>query len=293
MKPQVNILVSVNKPETFESCTLCFDSIRVGFPRSHFDVHCYVNEQSDSNLRLKAIAKAERCGNFDVVCGTTRQHHAGFIQSLVYSATNNRPMIFVDPDTIWWESCESWIEEFSGKLLAGYFVPRMWNDFAKCISAARIHTSNMWFPNPTALRMRVEEIYPYSWQPAGEYCPCDFFYPAVKFLSGQPMFWDTTANLFNALPEKEVAYFNDKHKAAFDHLNSASFFDVMCERMDDSSGMRMAHLEGVKPENRHLLKNLWQYVDAYYRRKSIEGLVAEMPSLHASHQTYRSRMPRN
>jgi hypothetical protein len=93
--------------------------------------------------------------------------------------------------------------------------------------------------------------------------------PAVRFIGGRPFFWDSCANLFQMLGYKSCAPLETKHLECFDHLNSASFYDVMMERMDDNRGFAFAHNELVKTPEK--LRNLWPIIDSYYRQKKIEG----------------------
>jgi hypothetical protein len=185
--------------------------------------------------------------------------------------------VIADPDIVYWKSCEDW-EFDDDTVLAGYYNPRMWNDFAKCISMPRIHTSMMVFPDTVKLYRAIREAYPWAYKAHGDYCPCDPFMGRVMFEAGKPVFWDCCASLYGMLQSLEVgllsqplAYFGDKHKQCYDHLNSASFHDVMIERLEP------AHKEGFLKAHRDWVKNprpgLWLLVDEYYNQKKIEGWV--------------------
>ena len=165
--------------------------------------------------------------------------------------------------------------------MAGYFVPRIWNDFAKCISVPRIHTSLMVFPDTVKLGEAIRQAYPWFWKRDGNYCPCDPFSPSVAFkCGGKPIFWDTCANLYNMLLslEKEsvlrkLSYFTPAQLECYDHLNSASFYDVMSTRLEGVSreGFIRSHDEWVKNPR----PGLWPLVNEYYWQKSVEGLVKQ------------------
>lgn len=261
----VRILVSVPDPERFDACTLCFDTIRTGFPTAK--IIADINGVTHPAVYNKAAAKAQAAG-VEIFLRTDEAHHGRWIHGCVENHEIDGPLVILDADTIFWKSCEDWA--FTGSLLAGYSVPRMWNDFAKAVSMPRIHTSMMWFSDVPALRQALRDIYPYAHQKAGEYCPCDPFMPSVKFLYGRPIFWDSCAVLFNMIGPGNCQFFTEKHLDCFDHINSVSFYDVMCERLEDDRGLKLVANELVKqPET---LKGLWPIVGAYYARKRLEGL---------------------
>lgn len=269
MKPLiVKILVSIPDAERIDACTLCFDTLRVGFPTADIEIH--INNIGSMKSRLDAKERAFKIpGKVSVQMLVRNEHHAEWIKrEVLYSMATSETLIILDADTIFWKSVEDW--EFpTTTVLAGYFVPRIWNDFAKCISVPRIHTSMMWFPNPRALRSMIEKIYPWANMPNGDYCPCDPFMPATRFINSQPYFWDSCANLYQMLAPGVLSHFTDEHLAAFDHINSASFYDVMSKRIDRPEGFKFVHNELVKtPEQ---LRNLWPQVNAYYKQKEIEA----------------------
>lgn len=269
----VKVLITIPTRKQFDACTLVFDSIRVGFPTAK--IHVDINDSTPIDLIEKVEELAQKAECFTRRLPNT--HHGSWIANKVEGHIFNWPMVILDGDTIFWKSVEDWVFP-PETLLAGYYVPEMWNDFAKCISMPRIHTSLMWFPNVPALREELKRRYPYAHEKAGEYCPCDPFMPAVKFFRGQPYFWDSCANLYGMLSSaRPLTYaFEEQHKECFDHLNSASFYDVMMERLDNNRGFHFAHNNMVKHPG--LLQNLWPVVDGYYKQKAIEGQL-RAPSL--------------
>jgi hypothetical protein len=269
MKLSVKILVTVPKPEHFNACTLCFDSLRVGFPTAHISVD--INPPT-GDLRIDTTARVAQKA-IDAGCAwhllPEKVHLADWISRQVEQADDQ--LVILDADTVFWQPCEGW--EFPGDtLLAGYYVPRIWNDFAQCVSVPRIHTSFMFFPNPSGLRRRIKEVYPWTYREAGEYCPCNPFMTDIKFIEGKPVFWDCCANLYGMLTSTELqAYaFGAEHLACYDHINSASFYDVMLDRLDgDKEGFAYIHRFATNAPNS--LRNLWPNVNAYYYQKSLQA----------------------
>jgi hypothetical protein len=268
----VRILVTIPKAEHFEACSLVFDTLRVGFPTADIEVtvnpigafssHC-------TPLEDKLVEKVEAAGaQYGRACHPI--HLGDWERGEVERATG--PLVLLDADTIFWRSCEDW--EFGPEtLLAGYYQPRIWNDFARCISMPRIHTSFMVFPNPPELRKAIREAYPSACEEAGDYCPCDPFKTDVKFIGGTPFFWDCCANLFGLLTSSRqglVYPFGLRHLECYDHLNSASFFDVMLDRLHGDKEA-FAYIHRFGPENQRALKDLWPKVNQYYAEREAEA----------------------
>ena len=285
--PVVHTLISIPKEEHYDACTLCLSSLRVGFPTAKIVV--WVNDTGPVPF-ARVLNDAEKClgrskniaspdsrtpvfssvgGNALIVPLEKKMHHAEWMRMVLSTAEDaGVPLVIVDPDCIFWENCEN-MQVPEGTLLAGHRVPTMWNDFAHCRSVARIHTSFMVMPEPDRLMRVLRDVYPWCFKPAGEYCPCDPFSPAVRFYVGEPVFWDTCANLYQMLigcADESVYDFGPDEFKRYDHLNSASFFDVMLERLPDKEGFAYVHRFLSKPEDRHKLRGLtWDYVLKYYQ----------------------------
>ena len=274
MKSKVKILVTVPNPEHLNACTLVFDTLRVGFPTAQItvDINPSTDVQADTSWATAQKAIAAGC-SWRLL--SKKVHHADWIRQQVERHDSESPLIILDADTVFWKSCEDWVFP-SDTLLAGYYVPRIWNDFAKCVSFPRLHTSLLWMPNTAALRCRIAAAYPPALEAHGEYCPCDPYMPAVRFEKGKPYFWDTCANLYNMLPPSEVAHFTPERLECYDHLNSASFYDVMLDRLHgDKEGFAYLHRFGTLPGRPNVLRNLWPHVDAYYAERALQARLEE------------------
>ena len=271
----VKILVTVNDPAQFDACTLCFESLRAGWPTA--DIHVYFNGRESASAGDKLLycygsAKQNMFWHY-----IDRIHLAEWQREQVEQEYPG-PLVIADPDIVYWKSCEDWKFPES-TLLAGYYNPRMWNDFARCVSVPRIHTSMMVFPDVQKLWTAICHAYPLANMKHGEYCPCDPFMGRVMFEDRKPVFWDCCANLYSMLDflsPSLLHHFSDTEKACFDHLNSASFYDVMYQRLEGPTkeGFAIAHRDWVKRPT----PGLWPLVDEYYEQKRIEGLVIENPS---------------
>lgn len=246
---KVVILVTVPRPELLMNCTLVFSSLRIGFPTWQVTVWDNDNTAAVSKY-LQKVCKL-------VGAEYTRTpiiHHAQWIENQLNSHT--KPFVIIDPDTLWWHECESLNFD---SLYAGYYTPLIWNEFAQCISAPRIHTSFMWFNNPQRLMSAIEERYPNANNRWGEYCPTNPFMPSVKFINGAAMFWDTCANMYNMV---KAQHFTQNELLRYDHVPSSAFFDVMKERVCDPQGFERLHEVARSHSNK--LQNMWPGVKDYY-----------------------------
>jgi hypothetical protein len=265
----VKILVTVNDMAQFDACTLCFETLRVGWPTA--DIHIHLNGRKWATAILDKLDyfHRDKPGRLFWHQEIPAVHHAEWIRAQV-KHTYPGPLVIADSDIVYWKSCEDW-EFAEGTLLAGYHHPRMFNDFAKCVSVERIHTSMMVFPDTHKLWDALCKAYPLSGLKHGEYCPCDPFMPAVRFDDGIAVFWDSCSNLYNMLCRQPGAmcHFEPRHLESFDHLNSASFYGCMVERLEGETkeGFKLAHRDWVKNPT----PGLWPLVDAYYKQKAIEA----------------------
>jgi hypothetical protein len=269
----VKILVTVNDFSHFDACTLCFETLRVGWPTA--DIYIFINGAQYQREILDKLEYFHREDKGRIFWHVEQPvvHLADWIRTQV-NLEYPGPLVIADPDIVYWKSCEDW--EFpESVLLAGYYHPRMWNDFAKCVSTQRIHTSMMVFPDTNKLATAVLNTYPLSRMKHGEYCPCDPFMGRVMFDEGKPTFWDCCAVLYAMLCKQSdsVFHFGHEYLECFDHLNSASFYDCMFDRLEGETkeGFKFAHREWVKNPT----PGLWPLVDAYYKQRAIEAWVVE------------------
>jgi hypothetical protein len=273
----LKVLVTVNDMAHFDACTLCFETLRVGWPTADIHVHINGDQYVSAIIDKLDYFHRDKPGRMFWHLEKPIVHLADWIRGRV-NCSYPGPLIIADPDIVYWKSCEDW-EFLPDTLFAGYWHPRMWNDFARCVSVQRIHTSMMVFPNTQHLRDMIQCVYGPAWMKHGEYCPVDPFMGRVMFDENGPTFWDCCANLYNLLlsikgTERQwpaIEHFGQKELACYDHLNSASFYDCMVDRLQGETreGFKIAHRDWVKNPK----PGLWPLVDAYYKQKSIEAKV--------------------
>ncbi len=270
----VHSLITVPDEKSFAACTLVMDSIRVGFPTSHVTFHINY-DLTPPDLAEAVINKVNKISPvakwwFTVGTATYQRasvHHAYWIKRVVENHAAYDPpgpLVIVDGDTHFWKSCEYWTFD---SLFAGYYVPYIWNDFAKCPSFPRLHTSFMWFEDTAGLIGLIQDAYPPAVQEHGEYCPLECFMPGVRFIDRQAFFWDSCAGLFNAIGGQPFAA---PHLEFYEHLNSASFFNVMHNRLEAQDAFEFLHTHA--PKNMEQFRGqIWPIVNEYYQRKHVQA----------------------
>lgn len=274
MKPTVHLLITVPDVKSLPSCTLALKSIRTGFPTADIKIHVNIGLTPENLVpEVYLAAPKDALVMQSVKNGRVGPVHLGWWIRRVIEKHANRdapgPLYIVDGDCHFWESCEDWNVP-APHLYMGYYVPFMWNDFAKCPSFPRLHTSLLIIPDTVALIAKIQEAYPEAHDGTSDYSPCDPFMCDVKFINGCPYYWDCCSVLYQMIGG---AKFTKEHLDCFEHLNSASFQDVMKERLPNGKAFEQLHSWG--PTHMDALRGkLWPLFDQYYQLKHVQGKLA-------------------
>ena len=261
--PRVKILLAIPNEQAYGPCTMVLDTIRVGYPNSEVEVWLNPIGQPSVDQAWDTTVRATKQECRTHLLNRTL-HHAEWIKDRVHEHAadlgDQCPLVIVDGDVMFHKSCEGWqFEQF----LAGYFVPNMWNDFAKCQSLGRLHTSHLWFNAPRTMLEAVEYLVPAPFGKLGEYCPLDLFSPSIKIVDRKPFFWDTTCVAYQLLGGD---IFGPEHLDCYDHLTSASAFETMHELIENKEGFEFLHTEGYK-DAALLKREMWPAQARYYAQK--------------------------
>lgn len=248
---RVFTLVTVPRPELWNNCTLFLHTIRTGFPTAEI---CVFGNDLKEDERFRLHSACDKIGaEFEPL---PRVHHARWIEDMINLHSDR--IAIVDPDTVWWENCEN-IKVPEPFLWAGRYVPAMWNEWARCRSTPRLHSEFVLIPDVIKFHNAVAALNKEQYEPGGEYCTWDPYYPRVFFLGTMKFFCDTLSQLYSALPGWA---FDEDVKNRYDHLNSAAFFDIMCTRVAKVDGFKEVHR--LAQENPKELRGLWREIDFYY-----------------------------
>jgi len=88
--------------------------------------------------------------------------------------------------------------------------------------------------------------------------------PCIQFVNGVPVFWDSCANLYNAIGGTS---FTEKELDCYDHVNSATFYDEMLNEVEDKEAFKNQHLTAAyNPEQ---LRGFWKSTVTYYQKHKL------------------------
>lgn len=247
---KVHILCTCRKIELLPFSTLVFKTIRVGFPTADI----YVTGNALSETVCEAVYYSAEKANARFENGPATIHHT-WIESLCKSLTD--PFVIVDTDMIFYKEVEDWKFDTA---LAGWRIPE-WNDeFSKCITRARLHTSLL-FIKPELVR---EEITKYLGKIT--YTPftpvASLFYPQVIPLNGQSYFYDTCSLLYHAIGGTK---FTDQQLNAYFHFNFGVISDIVLPHL--SNGESMAKERERILNNPELGCGRWRESEDYFFKR--------------------------
>jgi len=273
-KVSVHSLLTVPEGAPFDSCTLVINSIKTGFPNANikFHINAFITPACEAQRVVRKIHDAGfSTGDWQWTRGMDGQQQAVHLGYWIKRIIEDHekwdapgPLVIVDGDTHFWKSCEDFT--FS-KLWAGYYVPYIWNDFAQCASFPRLHTSFLWFGDTVELLRKCAEFHPPSFGAHWDYCPIEYIMTGIRPIGGMPFYWDCMSGLYNAIPGES---FQQNHLDCFEHLNSASFFKIMHERLEAKDGFKFLHT--YAPTHMDQVRGqLWPIVNDYYQRKHVEA----------------------
>lgn len=255
--PTVYIVTCVrnDEPLTQATATLTFHTLRIGFPNSPVVVIDNAStEKGYNNVKfLSEFAEVDM-----LVSWKERRTHAKIIDEVLNHNPDER-IVLLDPDIIFWKSCEDWTFD---TILAGRQIPVHLNEYTKCVEAGRLHTSFLWVDTYRSLFKKVfNEVYEGI---HSEYSPVDLITPRVNFFEGKPYFWDTMAPAYHAIGGTS---FNEEHLDCYDHLYAGSALDIAKETFKNNDSLTRVH-ELVLAGKLDKLKGIWRQQQNYLNKQA-------------------------
>lgn len=255
MSAPVHILATCRKPELAKMTTLVFATLRVGFPSAQVTV--YLN--GDCELNCPEIVSACTATGCQVITADTIHHE--WIKSLVQSASE--PFWILDTDVILYASVEGWSFDTP---MAGRRIPEWDDEFSKCITRPRLHTSLLYL-DPARIKAELTKL-----PEATVFTPkADLFNPLVLPLNQRNYFYDTAALLYHQLGGQS---FTPTQLDAFFHFNFGTIEDVVLPTLTEK--LEAARASVLK--NPAFGKGRWREQDEYYAARQYryrgEGDVA-------------------
>lgn len=266
--PKVYILATCRKPELLPATLLVFDTIRVGFPTASIDVH--INGICCDPLRALEYKVMKVNGALYKMAQTI--HHE-WIESLIYR--ENEPFFICDTDVIFWDNFEKW--DFSGHALAGRYIPQFYDEFSKCITRPRLHTSLLYI-DPVEVRKQIKAYYnqfpdtPFNPKPNLFY---PMFHPLMEPVASENAddrlfpfggrlftnyFYDTCSMLYHAIGGLP---FNEEHLNCFDHLHCGTISDIIAPHLSIGKDLVAKHQAAFA--NPQLAKGCWKHQNEYFK----------------------------
>jgi hypothetical protein len=247
----VNILTYCPSQSEFYGNSLIFKTLRVGFPNAKIFV--YDNASPiELSIKIKKLA-------WENDCYFTRFEkeipHYHYFEHFIVNNNTNEPIIFLDPDICFWESCENW--KFNS-LLAGRLIPEFCDDWTGCITHARIHTSFLWIPNTSKLVEEINSVDKFKHQTSGLY-----FSEFMYFIRDKWFRFDTMAMTYS-LFKKQIDCFDGEKLNSYDHL----FFGTHLNRVKNKLPQLIRPHEQVKI-NYKSIKGIWRKQEEYFNDRKI------------------------
>lgn len=264
----VFILATCRCADLWPYTTLFIRTIRVGFPTATIVISG--NGLTEDQDKLMDSG-AKSVGATYLPEGRTT--HQDWIESLV--KTQTEPFWICDTDIIFYDSVETWR---SDQALHGYLIPEFYDEFTRCITRSRLHTSLLRI-DPLKLNREFDKYrdgYHHS-----QFNPHScVFSPLIVPLNGSKHFYDTCSMLYHAIGG---APFSDEQKDAYFHFHHGTFSDLVLPII--SAGTKIGEIRNDILENPLKGKGMWRTQDAYFSDRQIDergdSVMAEIEPMNA------------
>lgn len=257
MSKTVHILSTCRNTDLLPYSLLVFDSLRVGFP--HADVTVHINKRGMDEDSFDIIKKRAALEGCDTVEADTIHHE--WIEQLVKQ--NSEPFWICDTDVVFHGEVEGW--EFSTPL-AGRRIPEWDDEFTKCITRSRLHTSLMHI-NPVEVRAAIKNYN--SKLTETEFAPpCNLFHPLRIPFNSRTYFHDTTSLLYHAIGGQPLT---PLQLDCFSHFDFGTISDLVLTHLSNREDM--AEKRDHALHNPELTKGEWRRQEEYYqsRKPALDG----------------------
>jgi len=248
--PIVHILTYCAHPTSAYGSLMVFDTIRKGFPSAQIEVY---DNGSCAEVLPAIEAAAKRVGaKFHAQANRHYSDHLRWVL-LERDHPEGLPLVLSDPDIVFWEQVEHW--DFAPALLAGRLIPPICR--VGLVALPRLHPSLLFVPDVGALRQAVKsaESHSFAWNCIG---------PRTSWIDGRPYFWDTLADMFNALGDRCIT-FGEAELNSYDHLFCGTHLGLIGASQDDA--LRNLYIEVHRyaaTGNFEALRGVWRKQQAIF-----------------------------
>lgn len=242
----VCILTWCGDMESLYGTLLTFKTLRVGFPGARVIV---TDNASTPAARPEIMRAALAAGCEYRQLDQPTSYNEYF--SWAMSQPGHDDVVVADPDLVFWENMEGL--KVAG-LFAGRFMPAVSSGGE--VTSARLHPSLIFVPSARALTERLQAVF----QKAYSYYHFAPFEPAMAYIDGRLVRWDTLAQLYAAF-EGEAEHFIDSTLDCYDHLFCGTHLSAMRQGAVVDVIERAHHYAQHDIE---ALRGIWRDQEAYF-----------------------------
>lgn len=248
----VYIITYCSEPDYLQGTTLTFKTLRKGFPTSR--IHVIDNASIEGSRRyIQQCAESVHATYYQL---QQELNHEDIIQELVLHIWEGQ-CILIDPDMCFWQNCEHW--QFNA-LIAGRLIPRFHDDYTRCITEPRLHTSFWWVNDAEKLRQAIKDI-------------CERYFDFKPFLpymyrneNNQWIRFDTGASLYTALLN-EMQAFTHLELEAYDHLFSGTNYKEIADKLNEITRDEFMNTHKQSMSDYRNIQGIWKRQEEYFKEK--------------------------
>lgn len=233
--------------------TLVLDSVRTGFPKNHIYVYITGN---NSFLNSEIARRAFQLDKLYVIKTPTIKTNDQLV-SMIFEREMSNSFILLDGDVVFWDNCE---DVLANDLIAGRYIPEYQCPYTNTLTMPRLHTSFMLFEDVKQIKVKIKE---YAYQ--DHLVPFNPISPVTVFNSGNQIFFDTCANLFQCIGGSP---FKEETLNKYDHLGCSSYIDKVeakCPELFEGSTEFQRDIKNRIQE----AKGLWKKHDKFYAHVAV------------------------
>lgn len=232
MKPDLEMLVTVRRPELLDAATLTLNTVRTGFPEGRLTV--FGNDLDPHTARIVELRASAAGGEFH---NLTRQRHDLWLLWRLESSTANQ-LVLLDGDLVFHRELPEILPT-----LTGPHEPRHFNPVSGAIHQARLHTC-LWWCDPAWVRRQLADYraalprvpWPMAWHPTAQ----------AWIPDEPPLFYDTGAQLCRALGAQRLP---DDMLECFTHLHCGTWSDIASAQLPGIPAVHAAAIRGQLTED--------------------------------------------
>lgn len=228
----LEMLVTVRRPELLEAATLTLQTVRTGFPEGRLVV--FGNDLDAYTADIVERRASQAGGEFH---NLNRQRHDLWLLWRLESSTADE-LVLLDGDLVFHRDLHRMRWDDHNQVLIGPHEPLHRNPVTGALHQPRLHTC-FWWCRPAALRQRLAAYraalprvpWPMHWHPT-----------AQTWIPGDPpAFHDTGAQLCRVVGAQT---FDDSLLTAFTHLHCGTWSDVAAAHLPDLPALHAAAAAG-------------------------------------------------